>query len=66
VDIFGIGAKATALGGAYPAYADDVYAVYYNPSGLTQIKNKQISNGTIIKDPYLKDKNYKIEEMARP
>jgi len=62
VDTFGIGAKATALGGAYAAYADDVYAVYYNPAGLTQIKNKQISIGSIMIDPYLKGKNYKIEK----
>ncbi len=62
VDTFGIGAKATALGGAYAAYADDVYAVYYNPAGLTQIKNKQISIGSVMIDPYLKGKNYKIEK----
>lgn len=48
--------QATALGGAFAAYADDVYAVYYNPAGLTQIKNKQISLGSVNIDPYLKGK----------
>ncbi len=62
VDTFGIGAKATALGGAYSAYADDVYAVYYNPAGLTQIKNMQFSLGSVIIDPDLKGKNFRVEE----
>ncbi len=61
VDTFGIGAKATALGGAYAAYADDVYATYYNPAGLTQIKRPQISVGSIFVDPYLKGKNFTVE-----
>lgn len=61
VDTFGIGAKATALGGAFSAYADDVYAIYYNPAGLTQLKTKQISLGAIFIDPHLQAKNYDVE-----
>jgi len=58
VDTFGIGSKATAMGGAYAAYADDVYATHYNPAGLTQIKSFTISAGAEYMDPYLKIHNY--------
>ncbi len=58
VDTFGIGSKATAMGGAYAAYADDVYAIHYNPAGLTQIKSFTISAGAEYLDPNLKVHNY--------
>lgn len=47
VETLGIGAKATAMGGAYSAYADDPYAVYYNPAGLVQIKAPVVSAGVL-------------------
>jgi len=34
VDLYGWGSRATALGGAFTALADDFSAVYYNPAGL--------------------------------
>ncbi len=34
--------RASALGGAYTAIGNDVYAMFYNPSGLTQLKCNQI------------------------
>ncbi len=46
VDTYGIGAKATALGGAFTARADDFSAVYYNPAGLAQIERPQVSVGS--------------------
>jgi long-chain fatty acid transport protein len=58
VDTFGIGSKATALGGAYSAYANDPYASHYNPAGLTQIKSFTISVGAEYLDPTLKVYNY--------
>jgi tetratricopeptide (TPR) repeat protein len=36
------GAKASALGGAFSALADDPSAVYWNPAGLGWIKNSEI------------------------
>ncbi len=62
VDTYGIGAKATALGGAFAAYADDPYAVYYNPAGLTQIKDKVVSVGSMILNPNLKGKGFEVEK----
>ncbi len=54
VDTFGIGSKATALGGAFSAYADDPFAVYYNPAGLTQIKRPTLSVGVLTLNPTIK------------
>ncbi len=54
VDTAGIGSKATAMGGAYSAYADDPYAVYYNPAGLTQIQAPIVSGGLFMMKPTLK------------
>lgn len=34
------GPRANAMGAAYVGVADDAYAIYYNPAGLSQIKNK--------------------------
>ena len=59
VDTFGIGAKATALGGAYSAYADGPFAIYYNPAGLTQIESPTLSLGFLYLDPYLKAHSYR-------
>lgn len=35
------GARPMAMGGAFTGLADDVHAVYWNPAGLGQIKEKQ-------------------------
>ena len=60
VDTFGIGSKATALGGAYSAYADDPFAVYYNPAGLTQIDRPMAAAGAMAIDPDLTAKDYTV------
>lgn len=61
VDTYGIGSKATALGGAYSAYADDPYAAYYNPAGLIQMQRPAASMGVMISDPELEAKDYSVE-----
>lgn len=38
----GVGAKATAMGNAYVGLANDVTAIYWNPSGLVQLAEPQI------------------------
>ena len=50
VDTYGIGAKATALGGAFTARADDFSAMYYNPAGIAQLERPQLSVGTAFVD----------------
>ena len=39
----GVGARAQALGGAFAAIADDGTAFYWNPAGIGQLLNPQIS-----------------------
>jgi hypothetical protein len=37
----GAGARATGMGEAFAAVADDVYSLYWNPAGLTQVEDHQ-------------------------
>jgi len=64
VDTYGIGAKATALGGAFSAYADDPFAIYYNPAGLTQIRQPMLSVGANAIKPVLRVHDYQVTNMA--
>ena len=38
-----VGARETSLGGAFTAVADNANAVYYNPAGLSMLRNPEIS-----------------------
>jgi len=50
--IYEQGAKATALGGAFIAQANDVTAMFYNPAGITSLQSSQLALGTSIIIPY--------------
>lgn len=39
----GAGARAPGLGDAFTALADDVYAIHYNPAGLSQLERPQFA-----------------------
>ena len=39
----GVGARASAMGGAFTALADDGSALHWNPAGLSQIENTEVS-----------------------
>ncbi len=39
----GLGARPTAMGGAFVAISDDINAVYWNPAGLCQSRNAEIA-----------------------
>lgn len=60
VDTFGIGSKATAMGGAYSAYADDPFAAYYNPAGLTQIDRPTLVGGAHVVSPTIEMEEFYI------
>lgn len=62
VESFGIGAKATAMGGAYSADASDPYAAYYNPAGLTQLGGPVFSAGVSIMDPNIKVHKFTVSD----
>lgn len=66
VDTFGIGAKASAMGGAFSAYADDPFAVYYNPAGLTQVDRPTLAAGVHMIDPTIKLKDFYVEGSSDP
>lgn len=60
VDTYGIGSRATALGGAYTATADDPFAAYYNPAGLSQIEGKVFSMGAHVIDPTIRMSGFSV------
>ena len=43
--IFEQGAKATAMGGAFAATADDPSAIFYNVAGIAQIRRTEFNVG---------------------
>jgi hypothetical protein len=43
--MIGHGARAAALGGAYTAMASEATAAYWNPAGLTEIENAEVTLG---------------------
>jgi hypothetical protein len=40
----GMGGRATGMGNAFTAVADDAYAIYYNPAGLNNIKYPEFAS----------------------
>jgi long-chain fatty acid transport protein len=66
VDSFGIGSRATALGGAYSATADDPFAAYYNPAGLAQITGTSVVVGSHFLKPDLKVYDFKAVSTTNP
>jgi long-chain fatty acid transport protein len=46
--IYEQGAKASALGGAFIAQANDLSAIFYNPAGITQLKGLNVGLGATI------------------
>ncbi|MBI3565917.1 MAG: type IX secretion system membrane protein PorP/SprF [Elusimicrobia bacterium] len=63
-DDVGVSARATGLGTAYTAVADDVYSVYYNPAGLATLDRREfgtsytrlltgLSDGSNIQNSFL-------------
>jgi long-chain fatty acid transport protein len=42
LNLNGVGSKAIAMGGAFIGQADDYSAVFWNPAGLTQLKDCQL------------------------
>lgn len=43
LNLNGVGSKAIAMGGAFIGQADDFSAIFWNPAGLTQMKNSSLS-----------------------
>ena len=60
VQTFGVGANATAQGEAVVAHANDPFAVYYNPAGLTLIKKPVVTAGLMVFDAAVKITDFKV------
>lgn len=50
---FGASPRAIAMGNAYTAVADDWSAVFYNPAGLSQVKDLETTVGVLYAHPSL-------------
>lgn len=46
--VIGIGGRAIGMGGAFVSIADDASAIFWNPSGLTQLKDEQFYLSTYL------------------
>jgi long-chain fatty acid transport protein len=58
-------AKAMGLGNAFVAQADNPSSVYYNPAGITQAKNPDVSLGLSMINPKIRLVNNGIKEIDR-
>ncbi len=59
----GPGARVDSLGGAFSAIANDVTTIYWNPAGLSQLKNTSFSDTHIT---WLADIRYNYLAFATP
>lgn len=66
VQTFGIGANATAQAEAVVAHANDPFAVYYNPAGLTLIQKPVITSGIMVYDATVKISDFKVTSSSTP
>lgn len=61
LNVNSMGAKATAMGGAFIGLADDYSAVFWNPAGLTQMKDSSFS---LMVDAVIPKMTYKSDLLG--
>ncbi len=59
----GVGSRAVGMGSAYTGIADDVSAMYWNPAGLSRIKERQITG---MYNSWLEDVTHQYLGYAGP
>lgn len=59
----GAGARAAAMAEAYAATADDPYALYYNPAGITRLSEPQVAAAHTA---YFQGTNYEVAAFGYP
>jgi len=59
----GAGARACGMGEAFCAVANDVNAIYWNPAGLMQVKEKE---ATFMHNEWLYDLKYEFLAYCEP
>ncbi len=66
LETYGYGSRATSLGGAYSAVADDFAAIFYNPAGLPQIGDVDLGFGmTFFNADFHSIRNVVVGETPR-
>jgi len=60
VDTYGIGSRATAMGGAVSAAPSPVFAPYYNPAGLSRATTATMSAGVLTTTPDIEVDDYSV------
>ena len=58
-----VGARAVGMGESYVAAADDVYAVYWNPAGLSYVRTSQLG---FMHNEWFEDIRYEYLGYAQP
>jgi hypothetical protein len=59
-----VSARAQAMGGAFSSLSDDVYATFYNPAGLVQVRSTQV--GFTHTQQFLSSVNYDYIGFSHP
>ncbi len=59
----GVGGKASGLGGAFTAVADDPTALYWNPAGLTNLRDREVY---FAHTSWIADINYEYLAYVQP
>ena len=59
----GVGAKAVGMGESYVAAADDVYATYWNPAGLSLVETSQLG---FMHNEWFEDIRYEFLGYVQP
>lgn len=59
----GVGAKAVGMGESYVAAADDVYAAYWNPAGLSHVETSQLG---FMHNEWFEDIRYEFLGYVQP
>lgn len=59
-----VSARAQAMGGAFTALSNDVYATFYNPAGLAQLRSPQL--GFTHTQQFLASVNYDYIGFSKP
>ncbi len=59
----GLGARAAGMGGAYVAVSDDIYSIYWNPAGLAELDNREV---TFMHNTHFQDITQQFVGYAQP
>ena len=63
VDTYGIGSRATSMGGAVSASPSPTFAPYYNPAGLSTVKSPTLAVGVLTTTPDISVDDYRVPAL---